>query len=1101
MENLIFNEYQSSLEELNVKDYPEEVQEQFFDFINNVPYIKHLVSPTRLRAKDLPRDEQGRIIVDITKPHILEDMDYFRPSAIHFQKYGCFTKLRPNPNKNSEYGKWFREETRRCYEGYVRESDGEWVTGDMYFFLNYCPIPLTKMKKGSNKGERVIDFPEFWEGIYYRFHYIEQAVKGGIFEPIGGKNGCEISSRGKAHPYSQKVYTPEGCKSWGEINIGDYLFGDDGKLTKVINIPFDDYQDVYKITLKDGRTVYASGNHLWKVWRQYSHCFKTLSTFEMLKDFAKPRKRSYRNPNGIEYIYRIPNHCGVDFNSVNVPIDPYTMGLLLGDGSFRTPRLRNYVYYTSSEEDMNTYRNIIPYEVRKMKNKMHYYISINNAKGILESFGLYMKKSEDKFIPDCYLFNSRKVRLNILKGIMDSDGYVDKNGIPLIGVASKRLADNISFLARSLGYNCTQSTQKAGYRKNGKYIQCLDSYVVRIYTNDRIFNLERKNSLLTAFPSNYSKSNRDFSTIVNIEYSHKEKCKCVTVDNTSSCYLIGDFVTTHNSKSLTMASIMAKRFIIGESKDVQNSVKCMATAYQKQYLTSDGILNKFQAYIDFLSQTMEWPANRLKNSLQDMQWKMGYEDLDTKAQKGTLNEVIGVSSKDDPAKIRGKRLHFIVVEEFGSFKNVLETYNVMLPSVQEGNISFGTIYLIGTAGDSESDFAGAQEIVYNPKGYNMYPLPNVFDKEGQGRSHITFFFPGFINRKGCYDKDGNSDVTKAILEIILDRYRVKYNSSDINSITKIIAEIPITPQEAILRTRGNVFPITDLNARLNEIDNNPNFYNDTYVGTLIQNKDGKVEFKPTIDIPIRDFPTKDNQVSGAIEIYEMPQEMYGKIPSERYIMSLDNYENDYSETMSLGSMFVLDLWTDKIVAEYTGRPQFSDDLNEIARKLALFYNAKILYENNKKNTFAYFSKMNCLHMLADTPEYLKQRNLIKISGYGNSTKGVSATTPIKNFGFSLIRDWLLKPITTTVIEEGVEIPITVPNLHFIKGRALLKELILFNPDINVDRVMSLVQLMLYREEKMVLYGGEPQKAKEVPTSYLGNDPFFSNNYDNRFRIN
>ena len=218
-------------------------------------------------------------------------------------------------------------------------------------------------------------------------------------------------------------------------------------------------------------------------------------------------------------------------------------------------------------------------------------------------------------------------------------------------------------------------------------------------------------------------------------------------------------------------------------------------------------------------------------------------------------------------------------------------------------------------------------------------------------------------------------------------------------------------------------------------------------------------------------------------------------------MSLDNYENDYSETMSLGSMFVLDLWTDRIVAEYTGRPQFSDDLNEIARKMALFYNAKILYENNKKNTFAYFSKMNCLHLLADTPEYLKQKNLIKISGYGNSTKGVSATTPIKNFGFCLIRDWLLKPITTIIIEDGVEIPITIPNLKFIKGRALLKELILFNPDINVDRVMSLVQLMLYREEKMVLYGGEPQKAKEVPASYLGNDPFFQNNYDNRFRIN
>ena len=127
----------------------------------------------RPKAKDLPRDDKGRIIVDITKPHILEDMDYFRPSALRYKQTGSYTNLRPNPNPNSEYGKWIREEIRRCYEGYVRESDGEWVTGNMYFFMNYCPIPMTKITGKSKKGERVIDFPEFWEGIYYRFHYIE----------------------------------------------------------------------------------------------------------------------------------------------------------------------------------------------------------------------------------------------------------------------------------------------------------------------------------------------------------------------------------------------------------------------------------------------------------------------------------------------------------------------------------------------------------------------------------------------------------------------------------------------------------------------------------------------------------------------------------------------------------------------------------------------------------------------------------------------------------------------------------------------------------------------------------------------------------------
>ena len=739
---MVFNEYQSSLEELNLENYPEEVQEQFYDFINNVPYIKYLISKDRPKAKDLPRDDEGKIVIDITKPHILEDMDYFRPTAIHFQTYGCVTKLRPNANPNSEFGRWIREEVRRCHEGYIRESDGEWIPGDMYFFLNYCPIQLTKKDK-KGKTIRVIDFPRVWEGHYYVFHYLYQARN-------QGKHAAELASRGKGKSY--------------------------------------------------------------------------------------------------------------------------------------------------------------------------------------------------------------------------------------------------------LG-----------------------------------------------------------------------------------------------------ASLLAKRFILGESEIVNKKVQCVVTASERKYIQgANQILDMFLYYINFCGQHTEWPSRKLTDSLQNLQWTMGYVDLDTGTRRGTENAVTGITSKDDESKLRGTRGVLYLIEEMGTFPRLLNLYSVLRPSVEDGNDVWGTIFVYGTAGDSDSDFAGAQELMYNPQGYNMLAIPNVYDKEGQGRKYFTMFFGGYLNRAECYNEDGVSDVTKAILEILADRYKVKYNSTDINAITKRIAEIPITPQEAILRTKGNIFPVTALNERLNQIDNNPNFYSDTYVGTLEMNTNGKIEFRPTNDSPIREFPTKDNKVEGAIEIFEMPQEIQGKVPAERYIMSLDNYENDTANTMSLGSMFVLDLWTDRIVAEYTGRPMFSDDLNEIARKMALFYNARILYENNKKNTFAYFSKMNCLYLLADTPEYLKQRQLIKSVGYGNTAKGVAATVPIKNYGFTLIRDWLLKPVTTIVTQDNEEVEIDVPNLHFLKNRALIKELILFNPDINVDRIMSLVQLMLYREEKMVLYNGDISKAhNKIKSDYNGNDDYFTRNYDKR----
>lgn len=734
------NKYQTKYSKEYLESLPKEVQEQYYDFITNVPYIQYLLSDNRPYARDLPRDEEGKIIIDITKPHILEDTDYFRPSAIHYQQYGCFTKLKPNANPNSEFGKWIREEVRRCWEGYVRPSDGEWITGDMYFFLNYCPIQLIK-KDNKGKSIRTIDFPKFWDGHYYKSHYLNQCR-------TKGHHAAELASRGK------------------------------------------------------GKSYYA-------------------------------------------------------------------------------------------------------------------------------------------------------------------------------------------------------------------------------------------------------------------------------------------------------ASMLAKRFILGESNDVKKKVQCVATASERKYIQgANQLLDMFQYYIDFCANNTEFPRQRITSSLQNLAWTMGYIDSETNTRRGTENSVIGITSKDDESKLRGSRGVLYLLEEAGSFPRLLNLYQVLRPSVEDGNSVWGLIYLYGTAGDSDSDFSSMQELMYNPNGYNIKAVNNVYDKEGQGRKQFTYFFPGYMNRADCYDEDGNSDVNKALLEILLDRYKVKYNSTDINAITKRIAEIPITPQEAILKTKDNIFPIAEITKRLNEIDNNPNFYDDTYVGDLVINNKGNIEFSPnTSDMPIRDFPTKDNKVKGAIEIFEMPQEVHGKIPKDRYIVSLDNYENDEAQSMSLGSMFVLDLWTDRIVAEYTGRPMFADDLNEICRKLCLFYNAKVMVENNKKNTFSYFSRMNSLHLMADTPEYLKNKQLIKTTGFGNASKGITATLPIKNFALGLIRDWLLKPVTITKEEGNEVVEYTVPNLSFIKNRALLKELMLYNPAINVDRIMSLCQLMLYREEKMILYQGEPRRAeKTIDASYLGNDPFFTRNY-------
>ena len=102
MEQLQFNEFQTQLTTDIIAQYPKEVIDELYEYINAVPFIQRLIAPDRKFAKDLQRDSEGKIIVDLANPHILENMDYFREAAIHFQKHSCYTKLKVNEHPQSE---------------------------------------------------------------------------------------------------------------------------------------------------------------------------------------------------------------------------------------------------------------------------------------------------------------------------------------------------------------------------------------------------------------------------------------------------------------------------------------------------------------------------------------------------------------------------------------------------------------------------------------------------------------------------------------------------------------------------------------------------------------------------------------------------------------------------------------------------------------------------------------------------------------------------------------------------------------------------------------------------------------------------------------
>ena len=157
----------------------------------------------------------------------------------------------------------------------------------------------------------------------------------------------------------------------------------------------------------------------------------------------------------------------------------------------------------------------------------------------------------------------------------------------------------------------------------------------------------------------------------------------------------------------------------------------------------------------------------------------------------------------------------------------------------------------------------------------------------------------------------------------------------------------------------------------------------------------------------------------------------GKVFAGRYIGGLDPIDNDLARsTTSLISFFILDLWTDQIVAEWTGRLDMSDDGYEVCRRMAIFYNAKICYENNKKGPYSYFKTMNSLYLLAPNLEFLKDRDKVKGENYGNTAYGVNAGTFVNDFARERLNNWFRKPVKRVVVQNGQEVEVTKMNLYY-----------------------------------------------------------------------
>jgi hypothetical protein len=513
-------------------------------------------------------------------------------------------------------------------------------------------------------------------------------------------------------------------------------------------------------------------------------------------------------------------------------------------------------------------------------------------------------------------------------------------------------------------------------------------------------------------------------------------------------------------------------------------------ASDKGFLSGDkGIWGKVLDTLDWIAEHTPLPRMRTIDATKEMNIQLGYKD-EYGSRKGLLSSVFGISLKDNPDKARGIRGPLIHYEEDGLFPNLEKAWNVNRKAVEDGGVSFGFMLAGGTGGVEGASFAGSEKLFYKPAAYNILGIPNVFDKGSNGENECGFFWGAYLNRNECYDEEcGEPDVIKSLIEILLDRHEVKYNSSDARAITQKKAEEPITPQEAIMRTEGTVFPVADIKDYLESIGpKKESFLAEHYIGELINNHNGDIEWKPLSDkYPLRAYDSSDTDRTGCLEIFEMPKKnANGEIVRGRYIFGIDPIDADTGT--SLFSIIGMDTFTDRIVCEYTGRPRLANDAYEIALRTIKFYNGEANYESNLKGLFSYFDARNCLHYLCDVPQILRDMDMVKATNlYGNKAKGTHANKEINKWGRLLQAQYML-----TRYNEDSEDDMTL-KLHHVRSIPYLEECVAWNSDGNFDRVSAAGMLFLLREDR-VKRTSSMKTNQNNKIKKMSEDNFFNKNW-------
>lgn len=1003
---------------------------------------------------------------------------------------------------------YWKEQKRRCIEGMW--SSGRWIPGELYYYVNFHTISFEdgiyrgmgrpffrdlELQKayvyaeacgfsGFEKDKKYTCNrqygPEKDKAIKYGWitqeevdkkeyvparEYLTRSFMTDLGKPLYENEAKHIIDL-ECFARDTKVLMYNGSvKNIQDIKVGDVLMGPDSKPRHVKNT-HSGTDDLYEVNSKRFGKFMCNSKHKIQLLerkringkyrdgiRLPGHYEESETNYSAEELFTKREQSSFRDR---FYLYQ---GGASEFENPYECINPYFVGYWLSDGRSNTLSIKSVD--SESVDNLNFGNKVInitkPADNRKAAYEIKWYKE--NNPDIYEEIKPMLY---NKHIPLHFKTMARHDRMEMLAGIIDGDGCYDKktNSFDVYCGLNEVLANDTAYIARSCGFysNVTKRIRE-GYS---------DTWEVLI--SGEIHTIPTRYSRKQALPVDRRINVKRSS--FQIKKAGRGEFFGIEVDG-DNLFMLSNWLVVHNSrgggKSYWASACIVHNFLFDGARDYDlylekralgDPLKSESIVGAINAIYSNDLLAKVKVAMEYLPDSQTINTGR-QDEIFPSPLSVGYFGSLAASRFIQANKSGSIMHHrtfgDNPLAANATRPNKVFLDEAGFINNIKPAWEAIEATQASAAFKRLTIHAMGTGGLTSGGAAlYLQEMFYNPEAYGALAFDDVWEQKGK----IGYFVPGQLTlnqfKKG---DDKITDVELATKFLEEEREDAK-NSGSATKYMGTVINKPMTPSEVFLRAEGVFFQVSELKQRLGDLEGRDSILNATYKFDLdlISNK---VKPKTSKKQPIREFPLpKGSDMNACVEVFELPRKNgAGSIPAGRYIAGWDPVSSDGNENTerSLQSCYIFDMWTDRIVAEYTARTYLHDDYYEEVRKLLIFYNARCNYERNIRGPYSYFKNKDSLHLLVDTPEILQDKGISTSKpGVGNATLGTQTNQEITNWGLSLIRTWLGGDAYG---EDSVK------NVFKVCSPGLIKELISYNPDINVDRISALIMVMILREDK------------------------------------